>query len=539
MSTHAPLPAEGLIFLAEDYLASQSWPFVEARRVLAHVQAKGKRVSAENPVLFATGYGPSGLPHIGTFGEVFRTSMVQEAFRRLAPTLPTKLVCVSDDLDGLRKVPDNVPNPAVLKQHLGQPLSRVPDPFGEHASFGAHNNAMLCRFLDGFGFDYEFISSSKRYESGANNAALLNVLRHHQAVVDVIVPTLGEERAASYSPFLPIDPDTGVVLQVPVVATDVAEGTITYVHPDGRHVTTKVTDGACKLQWKPDWAMRWVAMDVDYEMCGKDLIDSVTLGSQIARILGGAPPVNLVYEHFVDEQGAKISKSKGNGLTIEEWLRYAPAPTLALFMFRTPTRAKKLYRGLIGQTVEEYADLLTAYPTQDAKARLENPVFHIHHGQVPPNPLPFAYSMLLNLVSVTAATEPGVVWQYLSRHRPDLTAATHPELTQLIEGAIRLFSDTVKALQAYRAPTDDTERTALTRVDALLASFGANDDAEAMQTQFYELGKELYGKERLRDWFKFLYESLLGFANGPRLGTFVTIFGVGETRALVAKALAR
>jgi lysyl-tRNA synthetase class 1 len=528
------------MFTLAQYQAATSWPFEEAKRVIAHVNAKAKAGKADKGfTLFETGYGPSGLPHIGTFGEVFRTTMVRHAYEYLEPGRKTRLFAFSDDMDGLRKVPENIPNKEQLIPHLHKPLTRVPDPFGQYQSFAHHNNAMLRKFLDSFSFAYEFISSTEHYTSGAFDKALLQVLKHHQEICDTILPTLGTERAASYSPFLPICPESGHVLQVPVIATNVAKGTITYRRADGKEVETAVTGGLCKLQWKPDWATRWYDLDVDYEMCGKDLIDSVTLGTKICEILGGTPPVNLVYEHFVDEHGAKISKSKGNGLTIEEWLRNAPAESLSLYMFRTPTRAKKLYRSLIPTVVEEYTTLLEQYPTQSPTEQLDNPAFHLHHGKVPANPLPIPYSMLLNLISVTAATEASVVWKYLSRHRPELTPQTAPALSAIITGALNYYAETIKPTQSYLHPKTEQEINTLHAVSAFLETLSGTEDAELIQTEFYEIGKKMYGKENLRAYFKFIYQCLLGFENGPRLGTFTLIYGPTEMHALVTQALAR
>src|SRR5262245_13107064 len=379
---------------------SSAWPFEEARKIVARLVKIPK-----DEVIFETGYGPSGLPHIGTFGEVARTTMVRHAFRVLTDDkVKTRLIAFSDDMDGLRKVPDNVPNKELLSRHLGKPLTQVPDPFGTHESFGAHNNARLRAFLDAFGFDYEFLSSTACYTSGRFDAALLTVLGRFEKVMAIMLPSLREERAATYSPFLPIDPDTGVVLQVPVVAHDAKGGTITYEHPDTKEpVTTVVTGGRAKLQWKPDWAMRWLALGVDYEMAGKDLIDSVKLSGEICRALGGEPPDGFNYELFLDEKGQKISKSKGNGLTIEEWLRYASPESLSLFMYREPKAAKRLYFDVIPRHVDEYQQFLEAYPRQDEKQRLTNPVWHIHSGNPPQADMPIAFSMLLTLVSSSNA----------------------------------------------------------------------------------------------------------------------------------------
>lgn len=531
-------------FSPEDYLNANAWPFEEARKLKAHIDAKkAASIPDKGYVLFETGYGPSGLPHIGTFGEVFRTTVVRHAFQRLYPNLKTRLICFSDDMDGLRKVPTNVPNQDLLKQYLHKPLTRVPDPFEQFDSFAGHNNAMLRRFLDSFGFAYEFLSSTEQYTSGALNKGLQQVLEHHDAIANIVIPTLGEERAATYSPFLPVDEETGHVLQVPVIATNPAKSEITYRREDGKEITTSVLNGKCKLQWKPDWAMRWYVLDVDYEMCGKDLIDSVTLGNKICKELGGIPPLNLTYEHFVDENGAKISKSKGNGLTIDEWLRYAPPETLSLYMYRTPTRAKKLFRGLIPQTVEEYCEMLNNYPAQSSADKLDNPTFHIYNGAVPANPLPFAYGMLLNLVSVTAATEPTVVWNYIQRLRPDLTPQSQPQLTAIIEGAINFFNDTIKPTQTFHKPQGELELGALGKIEGYLKTLEGTPreklDAEAIQTELYEIGKATYGKEKLRDFFKFTYTTLLGFPQGPRLGSFVQVYGVPETLGLITQSQSR
>ena len=402
---------------------SNAWPFEEARKIVARLKRRPK-----DEVIFETGYGPSGLPHIGTFGEVARTTMVRHAFRVLTDDkVRTRLIAFSDDMDGLRKVPDNVPNKELLAQHLGKPLTQVPDPFGTHPSFGEHNNARLRAFLDAFRFDYEFLSSTECYRSGRFDATLLRVLARFDEVMQIMLPSLREERAQSYSPFLPISPDTGVVLQVPVVAHDAAAGTITYEDPDrGEQVTTPVTGGRCKLQWKPDWAMRWVALGVDYEMAGKDLIDSVKLSGEICRALGASPPEGFNYELFLDEKGQKISKSRGNGLTIEEWLRYASPESLSLFMYREPRSAKRLYFDVIPRHVDEYQQHLEAYQRQDDRQRLSNPVWHIHSGTPPKADMPVSFSMLLTLVSSSNAENAETLWGFIGRYRPGVTPSTHP-----------------------------------------------------------------------------------------------------------------
>jgi lysyl-tRNA synthetase class 1 len=534
---------ENLRALAEQ---SNAWPFEEARKIVARLKKKPK-----DEVIFSTGYGPSGLPHIGTFGEVARTTMVRHAFRVLTDDrVKTRLIAFSDDMDGLRKVPDNVPNKELLAQHLGQPLTRVPDPFGTHPSFGAHNNARLRAFLDTFGFDYEFLSATECYTSGRFDATLLHMLAHFDQVMAIMLPSLREERAQSYSPFLPISPRTGIVLQVPVIAHDAKAGTITYEDPDtGERVTTPVTGGRCKLQWKPDWAMRWTALGVDYEMAGKDLIDSVKLSGEICRAIGGTPPEGFNYELFLDEKGQKISKSKGNGLTIEEWLRYASPQSLSLFMYREPKAAKRLYFDVIPRHVDEYYQFLDAYERQDARARLSNPVWHIHSGHPPKSDMPITFAMLLTLVSSSNAENAETLWGFIRRYRPGVTPQTHPELDKLVEYAIHYFRDFVLPAKKFREP-NDAERAALIDLRDALSNLPADAPAEKIQDVVYEVGRRepfLDEKKKAKDgkpgvsleWFNMLYQVLLGQEKGPRFGSFVAAFGLQNTIDMIDGALAR
>jgi lysyl-tRNA synthetase class 1 len=510
---------------------AKAWPFQEARRVLKRV---GGKTPDKGYILFETGYGPSGLPHIGTFGEVLRTTMVRHAFQRLSD-IPTRLFAFSDDMDGLRKVPDNVPNKAMLAQHLHKPLTAVPDPFGTHASFGAHNNARLRAFLDDFGFEYEFVSSTECYTAGRFDAALRRTLEVYDQVMEIMLPTLGEERRRTYSPFLPVCPETGHVLQVPVVETNPGAGTIVYQREDGRKVETPVTGGRCKLQWKPDWAMRWYALGVDYEMSGKDLIDSVQQSSRICRALGGRPPESFTYELFLDENGEKISKSRGNGLTIEEWLAYAPKDSLALFMFGKPTAAKRLYFDVIPKNVDEYLTFLAKYPQEEPARQIENPVWHIHNGRPPQESVPLTFGVLLNLASVCNTEDKSVLWGFVSRYVPGATPASHPILDQLVGHAIRYYAGFVKPAKRYRAPTA-VERQAIEALADALDGMPSGASAEELQNEVYEVGKR-FGFEQLRDWFRALYEVLLGQEQGPRMGSFIALYGVPETVALIRQAL--
>ncbi|WP_353217725.1 lysine--tRNA ligase [Sandarakinorhabdus sp.] len=514
-------------------LQNKAWPYEEARKLLARYP---DGVPAGQAVIFETGYGPSGLPHIGTFGEVARTTMVRRALETLAPGTKTRLIAFSDDMDGLRKVPDGIPNPEMLRAALNKPLSQVPDPFGTHASFGAHNNARLRAFLDKFGFEYEFLSSTDCYASGMFDAALLKVLAHYDDVMGIILPTLGPDRRATYSPFLPIDPVSGHVLQVPIVARDAGAGTITYVRPGTNDsITVPVTGGACKLQWKVDWAMRWLALGVDYEMAGKDLIDSVTQSGKIVRALGGTPPAGFNYELFLDAEGQKISKSKGNGLTIEQWLDYGPPESLALYMFQSPRKAKRLHYDVIPRAIEDYADYLARYPEQPLDQQLGNPAHHIHEGKPPTPALPVSFSLLLNLASVAATDDPARLWGYVQKYAPGTAPDSHKLLDKLVHHAAAYARDFVVPGLKRRAPTP-AEAAALRDLDARLAAVGAEADAEAYQSQVYEAGKAA-AYENLRDWFKALYEILIGSPNGPRMGSFIALYGLAQSRALIADAL--
>jgi lysyl-tRNA synthetase, class I len=543
----APLTLDPDLIEAAAHAAA--WPFEEARKLVARLERRPK-----SEVLFETGYGPSGLPHIGTFGEVARTAMVRHAFRVLTKdAVPTRLIAFSDDMDGLRKVPDNVPNRELLQGALNLPLTKVPDPFGTHDSFGAHNNAELRRFLDAFGFDYEFRSATDCYRSGVFDATLLLVAERYRAVMDIMLPSLRAERSASYSPFLPIHPVTGHVMQVPIDRVDAARGTLAWRDPQtGEAYETPLTGGHAKLQWKPDWAMRWVALGIDYEMAGKDLIDSVKLSGQIARALGAEPPEGFNYELFLDERGQKISKSKGNGLTIDEWLAYGTPDSLALFMYNKPREAKRLFFDVIPRHVDEYLNFLDRYSGQDAKLRLGNPVWHLHAG-APPEPERVEgggvnFAMLLNLAAVANTEDKAVLWGFIRRYAPGIGPETHPYLDRLVGHALAYFRDFVRPAKTYREPSPE-ERAALEDLATTLQSHAGSTDPEALQAVVYEVGRrhfpDLSGKAKSPDgrpgvsqaWFSTIYNVLFGEARGPRFGSFVALYGVEETRALIAEAL--
>ena len=528
--------------LIEAASVSKAWPFQEAHKVLKRFP-QGKAGGA--PVIFETGYGPSGLPHIGTFQEVLRTTLVRRAYEALTGGAATRLVAFSDDMDGLRKVPDNVPNAQLLQANLGKPLSRIPDPFEQYESFADHNNAKLREFLDRFGFDYEFVSASGRYNSGAFDDALRNVLSKNQAILDVMLPTLREDRRKTYSPILPVSPTSGQVLQVPVEIVDAQAGIVRF-EDDGETIEHCVLGGNAKLQWKVDWAMRWVDIGVDYEMCGKDLTDSLTQSGKIAKILGGRRPEGLIYELFLDENGEKISKSKGNGLTIEQWLEYGTEESLSFYLFREPKSAKQLHVGIIPRAVDEYWQFRGNLASQPLEKQLGNPVWHLARatGQgaqtgASDDSLPVTYGLLLNLVGVLGphATQ-DQVWSYLGNYVGDIEPADHPELARLVECALAYNRDHIAPNLARRRP-DANEAAALAALDRLLADAPGDALAADLQTMIYEVGKDpQFGFENLRDWFRALYETLLGSSQGPRMGSFVALYGIEPTRKLIAQALA-
>jgi len=510
-----------------------SWPFIEAKNILERI---GGKTPEKGYVLFETGYGPSGLPHIGTFGEVARTTMVRNAFREMSD-IPTKLFAFSDDMDGLRRVPDNIPNQDMVRTHLGKPLSAIPDPYGEKESYAANMNNRLCMFLDQFGFEYEFKSATKCYKEGLFDQALIRALECYDKIMEVMLPTLGDERQATYSPFLPICPETGIVLQVPLESWDPKTATISYKDPrTGELRTTLVTGGNCKLQWKADWAMRWYMFDVNYEMYGKDLIPTAELSTKICQIMGRNAPVQMFYELFLDNEGKKISKSKGNGISMDDWLRYAPTESLGLYMYNAPRKAKKLYFDVIPKQVDEYITFIGKY--EDNEKKHDNPVWHIHSG----NPKKFntyglSFALLLNLASVCNSDDPSVLWGFISKYAPDANPQSAPFIDMLVKYAINYYNDFIKPNKIYRNP-DENEIKLLGEVKAKLQELGVNATTEEIQSAIYELGKASHF-EGLPEYFKALYQILLGQNEGPRLGSFIALYGVNEFIKLIDNVITK
>ena len=509
--------------------ATSSWPFVEARKL---VKERQKIYEKKGKITLQTGYGPSGLPHIGTFAEVARTTMMVNAIKQLID-VPTEIITFSDDMDGLRKIPDNIPNKEILEKNLHKPLTSVPDPFNKYKSFGEHNNEMLKKFLDKFKFNYTFKSSTETYKKGLFNTALLLVLEKYEDIKEIVLPTLGKERQKTYSPFLPICPETGKVLEVPIIEIKKKEGKIIYQNGD-KKVETEVINGKCKLQWKVDWAMRWYAFDIDYEMYGKDLIESAVLSSKICKMLGKKSPNGFAYEMFLDEKGEKISKSKGNGITIEQWLKYASPESLSLYMYQNPKRAKKLYANVVPKAVDEYLICIDKFSEQDAKHRLLNPVWHVHNGNPPKEKSIMPFSVLLNLVGTSNATDKDVLWKFIKKYKKDIKVLDHPILDRLVEYALKYFTDIVKPNKKYRKP-NEKEKKALQDLIKRLRDCKDQMDPEAIQTIVYSVGKDNGYKENLREWFKAIYEIIFGDQDGPRMGFFISFFGIKESIELINK----
>ena len=508
-----------------------AWPFVEAKKMLRErksiIEKKGK-------IILQTGYGPSGLPHIGTFGEVARTSMMVNALNHLTD-LPKEIITFSDDMDGLRKVPDNVPQKDLLEKNLHKPLTQIPDPFNKYSSFGEHNNEKLKTFLDGFNFKYNFKSSTFLYKSGFFNSSLQIILEKYNDIMNIILPTLGKERQKTYSPFLPICPDTGHVLEIPVKEIDKKKSKIIF-NNNGKELETSILDGNCKLQWKVDWAMRWYALDIDFEMYGKDLIESAILSSKIVKLLGKTSPSGFAYELFLDEKGEKISKSKGNGITIDQWLEYASPQSLSLYMYQNPKRAKKLYKEIVAKAVDEYLDFIEKAKNQNELQLLMNPVWHIHNSIIPKEKTIMSFSMLLNLVETSNADSKDLLWKFVKKYKKNISEKDHPIFDNLIGYAIKYFNDVIKSQKKYKKPNSE-EKLAL---EALIKTLDkCNDDMkpEDIQTLIYSTGKENGYSENLRDWFKLIYEVVFGDENGPRIGFFISFFGVKETKHLIMDKL--
>ena len=507
--------------------STSSWPFVELRKLL---KDRKEIIKKKNKITFQTGYGPSGLPHIGTFGEVARTTMMINALNHIQK-INHELITFSDDMDGLRKVPENIPNEEILKKNLGRPLTSIPDPFGKFNSFGEHNNEMLKDFLNKFNFKFIFKSSTENYKKGVFNNSLMRVLEKYEEIMNIILPTLREGRRKTYCPFLPICKKTGKVLEIPMISMEKKTGKIIFDNNDDK-IETNILDGNCKLQWKVDWAMRWFTFDVDFEMYGKDLTESAVLSNKICRVLGKSPPNGFAYELFLDEKGEKISKSKGNGISIDEWLRYASPESLALYMYPNPKRAKKLYSEIVPKTVDEYLTLIDKYPSQEINEKILNPVWHVHNGNPPEEKIVMPFSMLLNLTGSSNADNKDILWKFINRFHKEIKPKDHKILDSLTEYAITYFKDKVQPNKKFKKPNAD-EKKALENLVLKLKKIDKSLKPEEIQTCVYAVGKEHGYEKNLRDWFKLIYEVVFGEENGPRMGFFISFFGLNETIELI------
>ncbi len=524
------------MIILENEKQLKSWPFIEAFKIIKDLGgAKNFKIPNKDFVLFETGYGPSGLPHIGTFGEVVRTSMVKKAFLSLIDC-KAKLITFSDDMDGLRKVPENIPKKEMLENYIGKPLTSIPDPFEKYESFGHHNNAKLRSFLDKFNFEYEFISSTEKYQNGDFDETLVNILHKVESILSIILPTLGPERRETYSPFLPISPESGKVLQVKIEEYKLDTNTIIYIDPyNNKKTETLVTGGNCKLQWKVDWAMRWMALGVDYEMCGKDLTESVELASKICRTLNKKPPTNLIYEMFLDEKGEKISKSIGNGLSVDEWLRYASPESLSYFMFQKPKSAKRLFFDVIPKSIDEYFSHLRKFKQLEGLEKYNSPIWHIHGENSPNYESEINFNSLLNLVSVCNSTDKNLIWGFLKEYDSSLSIESNPEYDSLIQYSINYYQDFVLPNKQYLKISKENEKI-FNDLKILLETINNDSSSEEIQTEIYAIGKK-YKFSNLRDFFKLIYQVLLGQEEGPRLGSFIKLYGIKKTANLIDKIL--
>jgi lysyl-tRNA synthetase class 1 len=390
---------------------------------------------------------------------------------------------------------------------------------------------MLKNFLDSFDFNYNFKSSTSLYKSGFFNSALQTILENYDGIMNIILPTLGKERQKTYCPFLPICPQTGHVLEIPVKKV-VKEKSIIIFDNQGKDLETSILDGNCKLQWKVDWAMRWYALDIDFEMYGKDLIESAILSTKIIKLIGKTNPSGFAYELFLDEKGEKISKSKGNGITIDQWLEYASPESLSLYMYQNPKRAKKLYKEIVPKAVDEYLDFIEKAKTQDDLQLLMNPVWHVHNSEVPKEDIIMSFSMLLNLVETSNADKKELLWKFVKKYKTNISEKDYPIFDKLVGYAIKYFNDVIKSQKKYKKP-NNIEKKALEALVKTLDTCNDKMTPEDIQTLIYSTGKENGYSENLRDWFKLIYEVVFGDENGPRMGFFISFFGVKETKDLI------
>ena len=512
------------------------WPFKEAAQIV-----KLRKPRSDRPVLFETGFGPSGLPHIGTFAEVARTSWVRNAFEEVTG-LDTRLMTFSDDMDGLRKVPLNFPNQRMLKEHLGRPLCTIPDPFSESDCFSGYMNNKLRDFLDTYQFNYEFKSSSVSYKGGDFDQGLAILLEKVQDVHSIVAPTLGEEKRDSWSPFLPICPSCGSVYSTRVTEYFPSRGEIGFVCDGnggdfagcGAEGEVSIFSGNVKVGWKMDWALRWYTYEVDYEMYGKDLIESAKLSGRIVRLMGKHPPVGMNYELFLDEEGKKISKSVGKGLTVDTWVEYAPIESLLYYIFQNPRRARRLYWDVVPKCVDDYLDALRKYPTIEPEKSPEQALWHIYGrgNSVPSYGAQVNFSMVGNLISALGTDAPDLLVEYLNRY--DKKSDDYPVvIKELIRKGMNYYRDFILPKKQYRTPLA-SEADQLRQL--LFALEGADFlNEEELQAIPFELARKNNIDPKL--FFQMFYEIVLGQQRGPRFGSFAKMLGLEHIQQMLNKRI--
>ncbi len=507
----------------------KEWPFVESRRILDRLERLGKSsVTAE------TGYGPSGLPHIGTFGEVARTSFVLQALATVAPKVESRIIAFSDDMDGLRDVPKNLPNGQMLTSHLGKPLTAIPDPFGQEKSFAHYMNHRLRDFLDSYGFRYQFASSTESYASGVFDEGLRRIMGNYDAIRDLFTATIAEEKRAAWSPFFPICESCGRVYSTRVTELDTKGFRVAYACDAplagkygscGHTGSTSVLGGTCKVGWKVDWALRWFSLGIDYEMHGEDLLDSARLSSKIVKILGGEPPELFKYELFLDEKGKKISKKIGNGISLEQWLRFAPVDSLLYIMYVKPQQAKKMGLPILPEILDQYLELVAEYDgAEDSPVPFISRLSHGAHAGKLEGQKTITYSLILELILALNQDDPRIVRDYLLKYQPAI-AGNVAYYEELIKDALAYYREVL--LPSRKAEPadhlmDDTLR-ALRDELARLEAAGTAPDADALQTMAFQLAKDRDVK--MKDWFRALYRVFLGQSQGPRIGSFIALLG--------------
>jgi lysyl-tRNA synthetase class 1 len=517
-----------------------SWPFIEAQKIAARV----KKQDLPDPIVFETGFGPSGLPHIGTFAEVARTVFVKNAFEHLTGR-PAVIYAFCDDMDGLRRVPKNLPNQDRLAEHLGKPLSAIPDPFGCCESYSDHMENELVKLLNHYKFDYQLKSSTREYKSGVFNPGLHLILENAEPIKQIIIPTLKEENRENWSPFFPVCANCGRIYTTRVTGYFPEQDTISYecvesfgdefkVQGCGHKQETSILDGAVKVGWKVDWALRWFSYQVTYEMYGKDLIDSALQSGRIKRLLGGWPPEGMTYEMFLSEEGKKISKSIGEGLSIDTWLKYAPIESLLYYLFQNPRKQRRLYFDIIPKNVDEYLAELVRYPGLSEKDKSDSVLWQIERSghDVPVYTSGINFSLINNLISGMGSDNKNLLLDYLKRYDPKVSE-NKKTVSDLLDSGLNYFRNFIEPQKKYRKPTRE-EAEILKELKSRLDQYKGEDEDE-IQAMVFDVARDK-GIEP-PDLFKTIYQVLLGQDRGPRFGTFTKLIGKDRMKDLIQEKI--